>query len=124
MPSQKLLHVGGKLSFQGKPGKAPEDVPAPASGLRTAEEIELEHLRETLRMAREERKSFGWLRKGFVLVFAVLFAVAGMAVFTLAVALVRGPVELVVPALSVLAGTGGAGMYFWRMYAERIRARP
>lgn len=123
MPGQKFLHVGGKHSFQGNPDKAAEDVPAPASDLRTAKEIELEHLREKLRMAQEERKSFGWLRKGFVLVLSVLVAVAAMAVFTLTVGLVSGPVELVVPALSVLAGTGGAGIFFWRMYAERIPAR-
>ena len=123
MPDQKFLHVGGKHSFQGNPDRGPEDVPAPASDLRTPEEIELEHLREELRMAQEKRKSFGWLRKGFVLVLAVLVAVAAMAVFTLTVGLVSGPVELVLPALSVLAGTGGAGIFLWRMYAERIPAR-
>ena len=100
-----------------------QDLPANASDLRTSQEIELEHQREELRMAQEERKSFGWLRKGFVAVLAVLVAVAAMAVFTLTVALVSGPVELVVPALSVLAGTGGAGVFFWRMYAERIPTR-
>lgn len=99
------------------------DLPANASDLRTPGEIELEHLREELRMAQERRRSFGWLRKGFVVVLAVLVAVAAMAVFTLTVGLLSGPVELVVPALSVLAGTGGAGVFFWRMYAERIPAR-
>lgn len=99
------------------------DLPANASDLRTPGEIELEHLREELRMAQERRRSFGWLRKGFVAVLAVLVAVATMAVFTLTVGLVSGPVELVVPALSVLAGTGGAGVFFWRMYAERIPTR-
>lgn len=74
-------------------------------------------------MAQERRRSFGWLRKGFVAVLAVLVAVAAMAVFTLTVGLVSGPVELVVPALSILAGTGGAGVFFWRMYAERIPTR-
>lgn len=101
-----------------------EDLPANASDLRNPQEIELEHLRERLRMAQEERRSFGWLRKGFVLVLAVLVAVAAMAVFTLTVGLVSGPIQLVVPALSVLAGSGGAGIFFWRMYAERIPARP
>jgi hypothetical protein len=99
------------------------DVPANASDLLTAAEIELEHQREELRMAQEERKSFGWLRKGFVAVLAVLVMVATMAVFTLTVGLLSGPVQLVVPALSILAGSGGAGVYFWRMYAERIPAR-
>jgi hypothetical protein len=100
-----------------------EDAPANASDLRTPDEIELEHLREELRMAQEERKSFGWLRKGFVAVLAVLVAVAAMAVFTLTVGLVSGPIQLILPSLSVLAGTGGAGIFFWRMYAERIPAR-
>ncbi|HET8956687.1 MAG TPA: hypothetical protein VFN18_13615 [Solirubrobacterales bacterium] len=99
------------------------DLPANASDLRKPGEIELEHLREELRMAQERRRSFGWLRKGFVAVLTVLIAVAAMAVFTLTVGLVSGPVELVVPALSVLAGTGGAGVFFWRMYAERIPTR-
>ena len=100
-----------------------EDLPAAASDLRTAEEIEFEHLREELRMAQEERRSFGWLRKGFVAVLAVLVAVATMAVFTLAVGLLSGPAELILPSLSVLAGSGGAGIFFWRIYAERIPAR-
>jgi hypothetical protein len=98
-------------------------MPANASDLLSAEEIELEHQREELRMAQEQRKSFGWLRKGFVAVLLVLVMVATMAVFTLTVGLLSGPVELVVPALSVLAGSGGAGVYFWRMYAERIPSR-
>jgi hypothetical protein len=99
------------------------DLPARASDLRTPGEIELEHLREELRMAQEERRSFGWLRKGFVAVLALLVAVATMAVFTLTVGLLSGPVELILPSLSVLAGTGGAGVFFWRIYAERIPAR-
>lgn len=123
MPGQKFLHVRGRHSFRGNLDNVAGDVPAPASYLRTAEEIELEHLREDLRMAQEERRSFGWLRKGFVLVLSVLVAVAAMAVFTLTVGLVSGPIQLVVPALSVLAGSGGAGIFFWRMYAERIPAR-
>jgi len=99
------------------------DLPARASDLRTAGEIELEHLREELRMAQEERRSFGWLRKGFVAVLALLVAVAATAVSTLTVGLVSGPAELVLPSLSILAGSGGAGVFFWRMYAERIPAR-
>lgn len=114
MPSQKVLHNRVHRSFH--------DLPANASDLRTPQEIELEHQREELRMAQERRKSFGWLRKGFVAVLCVLVAVAAMAVFTLTVGLVSGPVELVLPALSVLAGSGGAGIFFWRMYAERIPA--
>jgi hypothetical protein len=105
------------------PTEPSPDLPANASDLLTPEQIELEHQREELRMAQEERKSFGWLRKGFVAVLAVLVLVATMAVFTLTVGLLSGPVELVVPALSILAGSGGAGVYFWRMYAERIPAR-
>jgi hypothetical protein len=112
---QGILHNRGCRSV--------EDLPANASDLRTPDEIELEHQREELRMAQEERKSFGWLRKGFVTVLLVLVLVATMAVFTLTVGLLSGPVELVVPALSVLAGSGGAGVYSWRMYAERIPAR-
>jgi hypothetical protein len=100
-----------------------EDVPANASDLGTVAEIELEHQREELRMAQEERRGFGWLRKGFVLVLSVLVMVAAMAVITLTVGLVDGPVELILPSLSVLAGSGGAGVFFWRMYAERIPAR-
>lgn len=123
MRGQKFLHVRGERSIRGFPIDLSPDVPANASDLSTADEIELEHQREELRMAQEERKSFGWLRKGFVAVLAVLVMVATMAVFTLTVGLVSGPVELVVPALSVLAGSGGAGVYFWRMYAERIPAR-
>jgi hypothetical protein len=123
MRGQKFLHVRGERSIRGFPIDLSPDVPANASDLSTADEIELEHQREELRMAQEERKSFGWLRKGFVAVLAVLVMVAAMAVFTLTVGLVSGPVELVVPALSVLAGSGGAGVYFWRMYAERIPAR-
>ena len=99
------------------------DVPAHASELQTPDEIELEHMREELRMAQEQRRSFGWLRKGFVAVLGVLVAVAMMAVFTLTVGLVSGPIELILPSLSVLAGSGGAGIFFWRMYAERIPAR-
>lgn len=115
MDDQGNLHNGA--------GRSVEDVPANASDLLTAEEIELEHRREGLRMAQEERKSFGWLRKGFVAVLSVLVMVATMAVFTLTVGLVGGPVELILPSLSVLAGSGGAGVFFWRMYAERIPAR-
>lgn len=100
-----------------------EDVPANASDLRTAAEIELEHQREELRMAQEERRTFGWLRKGFVLVLWVLSMVAMMAVITLTVGLVSGAFELVLHSLYVLAGSGGAGIFFWRMYAERIPAR-
>ncbi|HET9199039.1 MAG TPA: hypothetical protein VFN92_12395 [Solirubrobacterales bacterium] len=107
----------------GSASGAAEDVPANASDLRTSDEIELEHLREGLRMVQEKRKSFAWLRKGFVTVLAILIAVAAMAVFTLAVGLVSGPIELILPSLSVLAGSGGAGIFFWRMYAERIPAR-
>lgn len=105
------------------PRGAAEDVPAHASELLTPDEIELEHMREELRMAQEQRRSFGWLRKGFVAVLGVLVAVAMMAVFTLTVGLVSGPIELILPSLSVLAGSGGAGIFFWRMYAERIPAR-
>jgi hypothetical protein len=115
--------VDDQGNLHNRVGRSFEDVPANASDLSSVEEIELEHQREELRMAQEERKSFGWLRKGFVAVLAVLVMVATMAVFTLTVGLVSGPVELVVPALSVLAGSGGAGVYFWRMYAERIPAR-
>jgi hypothetical protein len=123
MHGQKSLHNRGKHSFRGIPSELSHDVPASASDLLSPDEIELEHQREELRMAQEERKSFGWLRKGFVVVLAVLVMVATMAVFTLTVGLLSGPVQLVVPALSVLAGSGGAGVYFWRMYAERIPAR-
>jgi hypothetical protein len=123
MHGQKSLHIRGEHSFRGGSSRAAEDVPANASDLRTPDEIELEHLREALRMAQEERRSFGWLRKGFVAVLGVLVAVAGMAVFTLTVGLVSGPIALILPSLSVLAGTGGAGIFFWRMYAERIPAR-
>lgn len=124
MHGQKVLHNRGERSFgRSAIGPAAEDVPANASDLRTPDEIELEYQREELRMAQEERRSFGWLRKGFVAVLCVLVMVATMAVFTLTVGLLSGPVQLVVPALSVLAGSGGAGVYFWRMYAERIPAR-
>ena len=123
MRSQNFLHIRGGHSVRGLPNDPSSDVPAHASDLLTPEQIELEHQREELRMAQEERKSFGWLRKGFVAVLAVLVMVATMAVFTLTVGLLSGPVELVVPALSILAGSGGAGVYFWRMYAERIPAR-
>ena len=123
MHGQNLLHNRGGHSGGGSGVGAPEDVPANASDLRTPEEIDLEHQREELRMAQEERRSFGWLRKGFVTVLAVLVAVAAMAVFTLTVGLVSGPIQLILPSLSVLAGTGGAGIFFWRMYAERIPAR-
>jgi hypothetical protein len=123
MHGQNLLHNRGGHSGGEAAVRVAEDVPANASDLRTTDEIDLEHQREELRMAQEERKSFGWLRKGFVAVLAVLVAVAAMAVFTLTVGLVSGPVELILPSLSVLAGTGGAGIFFWRMYAERIPAR-
>jgi hypothetical protein len=123
MHGQEFLHIRGEHSFRGAPSGAAEDVPANASDLRTPDEIEFEHLREELRMAQEERRSFGWLRKGFVAVLGVLVAVAGMAVFTLTVGLVSGPIALILPSLSVLAGTGGAGIFFWRMYAERIPVR-
>ncbi len=123
MHGQEFLHIRGRHSDRGLPTEPSPDVPANASDLLTPEQIELEHQREELRMAQEERKSFGWLRKGFVAVLAVLVLVATMAVFTLTVGLLSGPVELVVPALSILAGSGGAGVYFWRMYAERIPAR-
>jgi hypothetical protein len=116
MHGQEFLHNRVHRSFQ-------QDLPANASDLRTAQEIELEHQREELRMAQEERRSFGWVRKGFIAVLAVLVMVATMAVFTLTVGLVSGPIELIVPSLSILAGTGGAGIFFWRMYAERIPAR-
>jgi hypothetical protein len=112
---QGFLHNRVRRSFQ--------DLPANASDLRTPGEIELEHQREELRMAQEERRSFGWVRKGFVVVLAILVLVAAMAASTLTVGLVNGPFELIVPSLSVLAGTGGAGIFFWRMYAERIPAR-
>jgi hypothetical protein len=123
MHGQDFLHIRGEHSGTGSPVDPSPDVPANASDLLTPEQIELEHQREELRMAQEQRKSFGWLRKGFVAVLGVLVLVATMAVFTLTVGLLSGPVELVVPALSVLAGSGGAGVYFWRMYAERIPAR-
>lgn len=124
MQGQKFLHNKRGESFRSAlSDRSAEDVPANASDLRTAEEIELEHQREELRMAQEKRRSFGWLRKGFVAVLAVLMAVAAMAVITLTIGLVRGPYEMVLPALSILAGTGGAGVFFWRMYAERIPAR-
>jgi hypothetical protein len=122
MHGQNFLHNRGELIF-GTSLINREDVPANASDLGTAAEIELEHQREELRMAQEERRTFGWLRKGFVLVLWVLAMVAMMAVVTLTVGLVSGPIELVLPALSVLAGSGGAGIFFWRMYAERIPAR-
>lgn len=124
MHGQKFLHNRGKRSFREFPSEPSPDVPASASDLLTPDEIELEHKREKLRMEREVRKSFGWLRRGFVAVLVVLFMVATMAVFTLTVGLVSGPVELVVPALSVLAGSGWAGIYFWRMFAELIPSRP
>lgn len=123
MHGQDFLHIRGGHSARGLPTEPSPDVPANASDLATPEQIELEHQREELRMAQEERKSFGWLRKGFVAVLMVLVMVATMAVFTLTVGLLSGPVQLVVPALSILAGSGGAGVYFWRMYAERIPAR-
>lgn len=124
MHGQKFLHNKGRRSF-GRILSDPriEDLPANASELRTAAEIELEHQREELRMVQEERKTFGWLRKGFVAVLGVLIAVAAMAVITLTIGLVNGPFELILPSLSVLAGSGGAGVFFWRMYAERIPAR-
>jgi hypothetical protein len=115
MHGQEFLHNRVHRSF--------EDLPANASDLRTSQEIELEHQREELRMAQEERRSFGWVRKGFVAVLSVLVLVAVMAAFTLAIGLISGPFELIVPSLSVLAGSGGVGVYFWRMYAERIPAR-
>jgi hypothetical protein len=124
MHGQKFLHNRVQHSFRRFPIEPSPDVPASASDLQTDEEIELEHQREELRMAQEKRKSFGWLRKGFVAVLALLVMVATMAVFTLTIGLLSGPVELILPSLSVLAGTGGAGVYFWRMYAERIPARP
>lgn len=123
MHGQKSLHIRGEHSLPAGSSRAAEDVPANASELWTPDEIELEHLREELRMVQEERRSFGWLRKGFVAVLGVLVAVAGMAVFTLTVGIVSGPVALILPSLSVLAGTGGAGIFFWRMYAERIPVR-
>jgi hypothetical protein len=123
MHGQNLLHIRGGRSIRGFPIDPSADVPANASDLSTPDEIELEHQREELRMAQEERKSFGWLRKGFVAVLAVLVMVATMAVFTLTVGLVGGPAALILPSLSVLAGSGGAGVFFWRMYAERIPAR-
>ncbi len=122
MHGQNLLHNKEKRIFDTSLIKR-EDVPANASDLGTAAEIELEHQREELRMAQEERRSFGWLRKGFVLVLSVLVMVATMAVITLAVGLVGGPFQLILPSLSVLAGSGGAGIFFWRLYAERIPAR-
>jgi len=73
-------------------------------------------------MAQERRKSFGWVRKGFVAVLGVLVLVAVMAASTLTIGLVSGPFELIIPSLSVLAGSGGAGVFLWRMYAERIPA--
>ncbi|HWO84852.1 MAG TPA: hypothetical protein VNM38_13845 [Solirubrobacterales bacterium] len=115
MVDQGNLHNRVRRSF--------EDLPANASDLRTPQEIELEHQREELRMAQEARRGFGWVRKGFVAVLSVLVLVAVMAASTLAVGLLSGTAELVVPALSVLAGSGGAGVFFWRMYAERIPAR-
>jgi hypothetical protein len=123
MHGQKFLHIRGEHSVRRFPSEPSPDVPANASDLSTPDEIELEHQREELRMAQEERRSFGWLRKGFVAVLGVLVAVATMAVFTLTVGLVSGPIELILPALSVLAGSGGAGIFFWRMYAERIPTR-
>jgi hypothetical protein len=63
------------------------------------------------------------VRKGFAAVLGVLVLVAVMAASTLTVGLVDGTIELVVPSLSVLAGSGGAGVFLWRMYAERIPAR-
>jgi hypothetical protein len=116
MHGQKFLHNRGGRSFH-------QDLPANASDLRTPQEIELEYKREELRMVQEQRKSFGWLRKGFVVVLAVLITVAAMAVFTLIVGLVSGSLELALPSLYVLAGSGGAGVFVWRVYAERIRAR-
>jgi hypothetical protein len=123
MHGQKVLNRGERKFRRSQIDPAAEDVPANASDLCTPNEIELEYQREELRMAQEERRSFGWLRKGFVAVLAILVMVATMAVFTLTVGLLSGPVQLVVPALSVLAGSGGAGVYFWRMYAERIPVR-
>jgi hypothetical protein len=122
MHGQNFLHNKGEAIF-GTSSIKREDVPANASDLRTAAELELEHQREELRMAQEERRSFGWLRKGFVFVLSILAMVAMMAVITLAVGLVSGPFQLVLPSLSVLAGSGGAGIFFWRLYAERIPAR-
>jgi hypothetical protein len=122
MHGQDFLHNRGEQIF-GISLIDREDVPANASDLRTAAEIELEHQREELRMAQEQRRSFGWLRKGFVLVLSILAMVAMMAVITLTVGLVGGPIELVLPSLYVLAGSGGAGVFFWRMYAERIPGR-
>ena len=115
MDDQGFLHNRVRRSL--------EDLPANASDLRTAQEIELEHQREELRMAQEERRSFGWVRKSFVAVLGVLVLVAVMAASTLTIGLLSGAAELIVPALSVLAGSGGAGVFFWRMYAERIPAR-
>jgi len=123
MRSQIFLHNRGKHSFRKAQSEPSPDLPASASDLQTADEIKLEHKRERLRMERERRKSFGWLRKGFVAVLAVLIMVAMMAVFTLTIGLLSGPSELVLPSLSILAGSGGAGVYFWRMYAERIPGR-
>lgn len=122
MHGQNFLHNRGERIFGTFLIKR-EDMPANASELGTAAEIELEYQREELRMAQEERRSFGWLRKGFVLVLAILLLVAMMAVITLTVGLVSGLFRLILPSLSILAGSGGAGVFFWRMYAERIPAR-
>jgi hypothetical protein len=99
------------------------DVPANASELRTPAEIDLEHLRERLRFAQEERKSLGRLWKGFVAVLAFLAVVETVAAATVVVGLLNGPVSLVVPSLWVLGGSGGLSVFIWRVYAAQIPAR-
>lgn len=123
MHGQDYLHNRGERIFGRFLTNPSEDMPANASELQTPEEIDLEHQREELRMVQEERKNFGLLRKGFVVVLAILAIVAMMAVITLTIGLINGPIGLIIPSLSILAGSGGAGVFFWRLYAERSPAR-
>lgn len=125
MHGQNFLHIrGGHSFFRFLTARPRKDAPANASDLQTPEEIEFEHRREGLRMVQEKRKSFGWMRKGFVAVLAILVAVAAGAASTLAVGLISGPFELVIPSVSILAGSGGAGVFCWRLYVELVADRP
>jgi hypothetical protein len=124
MHDQNFLHIRGRHSFFRLLIQRPQkDRPAIASDLQTPEEIEFEHRREGLRRAQEERRSYGWLRKGFVAVLATLILAAVGAGATLAVGLISGPFELILPSVSVLAGSGGAGVFCWRLYAELVTDR-
>lgn len=92
------------------------------SALDTREELALELDREMVRIWRERRRGLGAYWRGSLVLLALLVLIAIVSIAVIVYGLI-GDSELILPALGMLGGSGGGGIFLWRTYSQRFRSR-